>query len=128
MASDIARAGAEGSKGLAIANLIVQLLNEYTGRGATKARTYFEDDLVTIVVEDLLTKGERSLVRDGEAQLVLAMRRGYQQTMACELTAGIERITGRRVSAFLSANHLEPDVAIESFVLEPEHDTLSPVA
>ncbi len=31
----------------------------------------------------------------------------------------IEEITGREVIAFLSANHLDPDVAIESFMLAP---------
>jgi hypothetical protein len=36
-----------------------------------------------------------------------------------ELSAGIEEITGRKVIAFLSANHLDPDVAIESFMLAP---------
>jgi uncharacterized protein YbcI len=111
---------ATGPSGLAIANHVVRLLNEYTGRGPTKARTTFSDDLVTVVVRDLLTKGERSLVRDGRADLVLDLRRAYQMTMGDELSGGVEEITGRRVIAFLSANHIDPDVAIESFVLAPE--------
>jgi hypothetical protein len=41
-------------------------------------------------------------------------------TMRADLVAGVEMITGRTVIAFLSDNHLEPDVAIESFVLEPD--------
>jgi hypothetical protein len=68
---------ATGPSGLAIANHVVRLLSEYTGRGPTKARTSFGDDLVTVVVRDLLTKGERSLVRDGRADLVLDIRRAY---------------------------------------------------
>jgi uncharacterized protein YbcI len=39
-----------------------------------------------------------------------------------DYTAGIEEITGRQVVAFLSANHLDPDIAIESFVLAPQDD------
>jgi len=117
-----------GPAGLAIANHVVRLLSEYTGRGPTKARTSFAHDLVTVVVQDVLSKGERSLVRDGKAELVLSTRRAYQQTMRNELTAGVEEITGRTVIAFLSANHIDPDVAIESFVLAPQEDGASPHA
>jgi hypothetical protein len=39
--------------------------------------------------------------------------------MGDELTAGIEQILQRKVIAFLSANHIEPDIAIESFILAP---------
>ena len=70
-------------------------------------------------MQDLLTKGEHSLIRDGKADLVLETRRAYQLTMRDDFTAGIEEITGRRVVAFLSANHLNPDLAIESFMLAP---------
>lgn len=108
-----------GPHGLAISNLVVRLLSEYTGRGATQARTHFNDNLVTVVVQDLMTKGERSLIRDGRSDLVLETRRAYQHTMGGELSAGVEDITGRKVVAFLSANHLEPDAAIESFMLAP---------
>jgi uncharacterized protein YbcI len=106
-----------GPQSLAISNLVVRLLSEYTGRGPTKARTHFSDNLITVVVQDLLTKGERSLIRDGKADLVLETRRAYQHTMRNDFTAGIEEITGRHVIAFLSANHLNPDIAIESFML-----------
>jgi uncharacterized protein YbcI len=111
-----------GPHGLAISNLVVRLLTEYTGRGPTKARTHFNDNLITVVVQDLLTKGERSLIRDGKADLVLETRRAYQLTMRNDLTAGIEEITGRQVIAFLSANHINPDIALESFVLAPQSD------
>ena len=108
-----------GPRGLAISNLVVRLLSEYTGRGATQARTHFNDNLVTVVVQDLMTKGEHSLIRDGRGDLVLETRRAYQSSMGGELSAGVEDITGRKVVAFLSANHLAPDVAIESFMLAP---------
>ena len=109
----------DGAMALAVSNHAVRLLSQYTGRGATKARTYFEDDLVTVVIEDLLTTGERSLATNGDAALILDMRRAYQAAMAADLVAGVESITGRSVAAFLSANHLDPDVAVETFVLKP---------
>ena len=36
-----------------------------------------------------------------------------------DLVAIIEAETGREVIAFMSANHIEPDMALESFVLAP---------
>src|SRR5689334_14981546 len=39
--------------------------------------------------------------------------------MRPELVAGVEALTGRRVIAFMSDNHVDPDVAVETFVLVP---------
>lgn len=103
--------------GLAVSNHVIKMVSEYTGRGPTRGRTHFSENLVTVVLRDLLTRGERSLMRDGESDLVLAMRRAFQDKMAARLVLGVEDITQRRVVAFMSANHLEPDMAIESFVL-----------
>src|SRR5215212_10274064 len=111
-----------GSMAAAISNAVVRLMGEYTGRGPTRARTHISGDLVAVVLQDTLTKGERSLVRDGEESLVLSTRKAYQSTMREDLTAAIEEITGRPVIAFLSDNHIEPDVAIEAFVLAPQDD------
>lgn len=101
-----------------ISNLVVKLVTEYTGRGPTRARTYLNEDFVTGVLQNTLTKGERSLVRDGREEMVLNVRLAFQQTMREDLVAGVERLTGRKVRAFMSANHAEPDMAIESFVLD----------
>jgi len=102
-----------------ISNSVVQLLSAYTGRGPTQAWTSIDQDLVSVVLRDSLTRGERSLVANGETELVLGMRKAYQGTMGRDLTAAVEQHTGRRVIAFLSANHVDPDIGIESFVLEP---------
>lgn len=108
-----------GSKAAAISNMIVRTTSDYTGRGPTKARTHISDDLVAVVLQDTLTKGERSLVHDGLQDLVLTMRKAFQGTMRGDFVAGIEEILGRRVTAFMSDNHIEPDVAVEIFVLAP---------
>ncbi len=107
----------KGSISSAISGAVVQLMREYTGRGPTKARTYVNEDLITVVLQDTLTMGERSLVRDGEGELVLTSRKAFQRTMSSQMIAAVERHSGRRVVAFLSDNHIDPDVAVESFVL-----------
>lgn len=108
-----------GTVSAAISSAVVKLVREYTGRGPTKARTYMYEDLITTVLRDTLTMGERSLVRDGEADLVLKTRKAYQNTMGSHLVAAVEEHSGRKVLAFLSDNHLDPDIAVESFVLVP---------
>ena len=110
---------AGGSK-TAISNLIVQLLSQYTGRGPTKARTYINDDIVTCVLQDTLTKAEHALVDNERRELVLTTRSTFQEIMGDDLIAGVEQITGRKVIAFLSANHLDPDIAVETFLLAPQ--------
>jgi uncharacterized protein YbcI len=94
-------------------------MSAYTGRGPTKARTHLSDDIVTVVLQDTLTKGERSLVGDDLDELVLTMRKAYQGTMRHDLISGIEEILGRKVIAFMSDNHIDPDFAAEVFVLAP---------
>jgi uncharacterized protein YbcI len=111
-----------GEHAAAIANLVVKLTSEYTGRGPTKARTHIEDDLVVVILRETLTKGERILVRDGKEDVVHRTRFAFQQTMKDELVAGVEQILERKVLAFMSANHMEPDVAAEIFLLEGASD------
>jgi uncharacterized protein YbcI len=110
------------SRTASISNHVVHVMSDYTGRGPTKARTTIDGDLVSVLMRDTLTKGERSLVADGRVQLVLDTRKAFQMTMREDLVAGVERIMGREVIAFLSDNHVDPDFAIEAFVLAPVAD------
>jgi uncharacterized protein YbcI len=114
----------KGSVAAEISNATVKLMHEYTGRGPTKARTYIDENLITVVLEDTLTMGERSLVRDGRTGLVLATRKAFQQTMGSQLVAAVERYSGRKVRVFLSDNHVDPDVAVESFLLLPREQSM----
>jgi uncharacterized protein YbcI len=99
----------------AVSDLVGSLVGEYIGHGPT-ARTYLNGDVITVVLEDTLTKGEERLVRDGMSELVLSTRRAFQRTMRDDLVAGVERITGRRVR--VSANEMRPDISVEVFVLD----------
>jgi uncharacterized protein YbcI len=122
MASTQTEPSLGGSKSSAVSNHVVRTMSAYTGRGPTKARTYLNDDVVTVVLQDTLTKGERSLVDDDLDDLVLTMRKAYQSTMRHDLVSGIEAILGRKIVAFMSDNHIDPDFAVEVFVLAPAGD------
>ena len=64
-------------------------------------------------------EGRAHARRRGQALEVLAMRRAFQDTMREDLIAAVERLTHRKVEAFLSDNLYEPDVAVEIFLLVP---------
>jgi uncharacterized protein YbcI len=110
----------------AISRLIVSMFSQYTARGPTRARAHIDRDVITVILKDTLTKGERSLVRGGKKELVQSTRFAFQQTMEEALVQGVEEIVGRKVIAFMSANHLEPDMAAEVFVLAPDADPRNP--
>lgn len=102
-----------------ISRSAVQLLRDYTGRGPTKARTTINHDSVMIVMGDTLTKGERKLAENGKADRVREVRHDFQMVMRDELVELVESTVDRKVIAFMSDNHLDPDLAVEVFILEP---------
>jgi uncharacterized protein YbcI len=112
-----------GSLASAISNSIRQLVAEYTGRGPTRARTSIRDNLVVVLLQDTLTKGERRLVAKGRDVRVLDYRAEFQAAMREDAIASVEKLTGRKVLAFMSANHIDPDIAAELFVLQPDGET-----
>jgi uncharacterized protein YbcI len=95
------------------------IVHEYTGRGPTKARTSIRDDIVVVMLQETLLKAEQSLIRDEKDRVVVEMRRTFQQTMREDLSAAIEMLTERKVIAFMSDSHLDPDYSVELFVLAP---------
>jgi uncharacterized protein YbcI len=104
-----------------ISNAVVRTTAEYTGRGPTRARTVMSGEWVFVTLSDTLTKGERRLADSGRPEFVRETRHAFQQAMRDDLVLEIERLTGRRVTAFLSDNHIDPDLAIECFQLEAEN-------
>jgi uncharacterized protein YbcI len=109
----------DGATRSAISNMLVRLHVEHAGRGPTTARTFLHDDVITSVLEDALTPVEKTLARDGQTGTVERVRHKLQQAMRDDMVTRVETITGRTVRAFLSANELDPDIAVETFLLEP---------
>jgi len=103
-----------------ICDAAVRLLREYTGRGPTKARATVNGDSVMIVLGDTLTRGERQLAATGKAERVLQLRHDFQMVMRDELVEIVQKATGRKVIAFMSQNHIDPDLAVEIFILQPD--------
>src|SRR4051794_30385146 len=111
----------DGELAAAISNAVVRALARTTGRGPTQARTTLGDNGVFVVLQDSLTHGEQTLADAGETRAVLDLRRRWQRVMQAEISQEVERLTGRKVIGFMSDNHIDPDLAVEVFVLQPLH-------
>jgi uncharacterized protein YbcI len=107
-----------GDLNAAVARAVVRFHRDETGRGPNKARAFYRDDLIVVVLEDLMTQAERSLVARGERDAVMNMRAAFQNSIRADLVAVIEELTGAKVRAFMSSNNLDPDIAIQAFVLD----------
>ena len=101
-----------------ITNRIVALMREHYGRGPIKAKTYVLDNLIVCVLSNGFTAIERTMMESGEPDRVLDMRRDFQRLMKERYSTMIEELTGRRVLAFLSQAHVEPDLTIEMFLMD----------
>jgi uncharacterized protein YbcI len=76
------------------------------------------DDCVVCVLRNGFTAHERTVYDSGEPGRVIEMRQDFQRLMENNYRDTIESITGRRVVAFLSQAHLEPDITLEIFFLD----------
>jgi uncharacterized protein YbcI len=109
----------DGQLAAVISNTVVRALARTTGRGPTRAKTTLGDNGVFVVLQDSLTVGEQTLADAGEGQVVLDLRRRWQRVMQADVSREIEELTGRKVIGFMSDNHIDPDLAVEVFILEP---------
>jgi uncharacterized protein YbcI len=108
-----------GSRALAISNAIGGLHHQYFGRGPHTARTIMQGNYVVVFLDDIYTQVERTLIDAGERETVKQTRLAFQRAMEGKFSRAVEHVTGRKVVAFLSQVHFDPDISQETFVLEP---------
>jgi uncharacterized protein YbcI len=99
---------------------MVRLFKDQFGRGPTSARATWAGDVVTVVLENTLTPAERNLVRMGEHERLRETRMFFQYASVREFCEPVERITGRKVRAFISGIDTHVDgLSVETFILHP---------
>ena len=103
----------------AISDGLVALLKEFYGRGPTRAKSYFDDDLVVCVLRGGFSRVEQTLLDGGRGAAVIQQRMEFQEVMRDRFTGVIEGATGRRVIGFMSGNQQHPDMMCEVFILAP---------
>jgi uncharacterized protein YbcI len=114
-----------GEQLAAISTRLVQLLREAIGKGPTRCKTYWAgDDIVLVLAGGGLLKSEETLFRAGRSEQVMESRRVLHEVLEQPMREIIEEVVGRRVIAFMSASHDDPDLMAEIFVLEPQDGDL----
>jgi uncharacterized protein YbcI len=110
---------AHGDVLTAISDGMVGLLKEFYGRGPTRTKTYYEDDLVVCLLRGGFSRVEQTLLDGGRGSSVIAQRMEFQELMRSRFEGVIETATGRRVIGFMSGNQQGPDIMCEVFILSP---------
>jgi uncharacterized protein YbcI len=100
-----------------LATAISSVYREALGKGPARARGFIHGDVAVVVLEDIYTTGERTLIEAGAADDVIATRARMQRVVGDRFVAAAENVLRRSVRAFLSQNHTDPDVSVEVFLL-----------
>ncbi|MBA3348901.1 MAG: DUF2294 family protein [Actinobacteria bacterium] len=112
-------ADAAGDVLTAVSDGLVALLKEFYGRGPTRAKSYYQDDLVVCVLRGGFSRVEQTLLEGGRGDAVIQQRMEFQELMRGRFTGVVEQATGRPVIGFMSGNQQHPDLMCEVFVLGP---------
>lgn len=103
----------------AISNGMVGLLKDFYGLGPTRAKSYYQDDLVVCVLRGGFSRVEQTLLDGGRGSAVIQQRMEFQEVMRHRFTDVITNATGRPVIGFMSGNQQDPDLMCEVFILGP---------
>jgi uncharacterized protein YbcI len=114
--------GGNGQLATAAGTAITRLHREHYGRGATTTRVVYQRNFLIVFLEDIYTPVERTLIDAGQRDTVRQTRQAFQDAMTDRFKAAIEEVTGRKVIAFLSQVHFDPDLAAETFILDPNDE------
>jgi len=103
----------------AISDGMVALLKEFYGRGPSRAKSYYQDDLVVCLLRGGFSQVEQTLLEGGRGSAVIQQRMEFQDLMRGRFEAVIKAATGRDVIGFMSGNQQGPDIMCEVFILAP---------
>lgn len=102
-----------------ISNAAATAYRDYFGRGPGAVKTYAFDDLVVCVLTDVFTPAERVLIDVGDAERVRIARSIHQLAIEDDYKERMTAAIGRPVLVYVGAIRIDPDLAIDSFMLGP---------
>lgn len=106
----------------AISNAVVATFREHLGKGPDRARTHLDAEMAVTVLRGGFVAAERTLRRAGREAVVERVRGAMRDVMERDLVARVQQLTGRRVEAFMSALHQDPELNLEIFIFAPDSD------
>jgi len=107
----------------AVTDAMIALHQRYHHRSPVTAKTLMlGDDLLACVLGGVYTDVEKTMIEVQRGTTVQETRSAFQNAMQHRFIEAIERLSGRGVLAFISNQHIGPDMEIELFVLKPAHE------
>jgi uncharacterized protein YbcI len=104
----------------AVNDAMVALHVRYHHRPPNTAKTrLIEDELLACVMGGVYTDVEKTMIELQRGLVVRETRSAFQIAMQDRFISEVERLSGRRVTTFISNSHVGPDLEIELFVLAP---------
>lgn len=107
-----------GELNAAITSALVGIHHRHLGRGPTTASTWHHDNVIVTLMYGVLTPAEQSLADGRHSEAVARMRAAFQEVMAKDFGEAVERLTGKKLLAFVSGNNVEAGVISEVFVMD----------
>jgi uncharacterized protein YbcI len=105
----------------AVTEAMVAFHQRYHHRQPVTAKTLMlGDDLIACVLGGVYTDVEQTMIEMQRSTIVQETRNEFQNAMQDKFIDAIERLSGRRVLAFISNHHVGPDIEIELFLLTPD--------
>ncbi len=104
----------------AVTEAMVVLHQRYYHRTPVSAKTQMlGDDLLACVLGGVYTDVEKTMIELQRSTVVQETRSAFQSAMERKFINEVEELSGRDVLAFISNQHIGPDMEIELFMLAP---------
>jgi uncharacterized protein YbcI len=104
----------------AVTSAMVALHKRYYHRAPAAAKTrLMGGDLLACVMSGVYTDVEKTMIELQRHTVVQETRRAFQGAMRDRFVDEVERLSGRRVTAFIPNSHVGPDLEVELFFLAP---------
>jgi uncharacterized protein YbcI len=106
----------------AVTESLVALHERYYRRPATAKSQMLGEDLLACVLGGVFTDVEKTMIELQRGRVVQETRSAFQEAMQQKFIDEVERLSGREVVAFISNQHVGPDLEVELFVFRSEGD------
>ena len=105
---------------IAVTDAMVAFHERYHHRVPVTAKSLLlGGDLIACVLGGVYTDVEMTMIELQRTTIVQETRSAFQHAMQRRFIDAVERVTDRRVTRFISAHHVGPDLELELFLLGP---------
>lgn len=101
----------------AVTEAMVAMHEHYHGRRPANAKAMMMgSDLLACVLGGVYTEVEKTMIELQRTTVVQQTRSAFQEAMQDRFIDVVQRLSGRRVAAFISNHHVGPDLEVELFL------------